>query len=767
MRRMVYLGLLAAFFVFAGSINAVTKKKYDFIVGKDGDFKAAMNAASKAGGKRFVMFFPAGEYNIGPLTGNSNQMTEFSYPNVSFIGQETKKTTVYNTSKDEGISISSTLFLRGDNAYFQDLTIQNKATVGTGRHVVIKEQCNNTIYKNVRLMSGQDTYYTKGKKTYWEGGEIQGTTDFICGDGDVFFNGVLLWVLKRSALAAPSTSTSWGYVFSNCTIDGIAEGYDLARSWNNARVVFLNTTMKKLPSEGGWGNPMNSVPVVFAEYNSKKADGSKVDLSKRRTTYTSGTTTVKLNPVLSEQEAAKYTISNVLGNWDPQKSTKQIVAPKAFIEGKSVKWNDDQNALCWVLFVNGTYLANVTINSFELPTSIKAGDKITVRAANEMGGLGESSNTVLAGTNSLPVYTLSLSVSEGKGSVTPVNASYDSASTTIITAIPENGYLFDHWGGDLTGSTNPATITMNANKTISAYFVQDTRKYYTITKQAAPGGTITQSPEGSSLVEGSSVTLTAVPSKSWTFKEWSGDHTGTGATWTVSSLSSSISVAASFLPVDKLVYQVENGALKEAVLETKNAGFTGEAYVNYNAADASIELPVYTDEAGEKDIVITFANGSGATRALSLSVNGTQQVASLDFEATTDWITWQSKQVKLTLPQGTSIITLATINGQDGPNVDKIAFVQTTATITLQTRKAESVLSYNPIKKTLSIQNISSKNVKVSIFSLSGKKVLEREIDTSAEASSAQISLINLNSGAYLIRLEYDGSVKTECMNIL
>ena len=37
--------------------------------------------------------------------------------------------------------------------------------------------------------------------------------------------------------------------------------------------------------------------------------------------------------------------------------------------------------------------------------------------------------------------------------------------------MPNSGYLFSSWSGDLTGSTNPATITVDGNKTVTANFV--------------------------------------------------------------------------------------------------------------------------------------------------------------------------------------------------------------------------------------------------------------------------------------------------------
>jgi pectin methylesterase-like acyl-CoA thioesterase len=405
--RTLALGILL---LGAGSASSLAHKKFDFVVGVDGDFKAAKAAAAaKASSSyRFHIFFPDGQYDIGTLTGDANQMSTFPTANVSFIGQSEDKTVIFNKSINEGISITATLnFDKADNLYLQDLSILNKANYGntatyneTGRHVAVLERASKVVYKNVRLLSTQDTYYTKGTRTYWEGGQIHGTTDFICGGGDVFFNEVLLFALKKSAMTAPATNTTWGYVFKNCTIDGNVSGYDLGRSWGDARAVFLNTTMKKLPSDLGWGNPMNSVPKVFAEYQSRNASGGLVDLSKRRTTYTKDAVTVTLKPVLTDAEAAKYTVAAVLGgtdNWQPQALTKQMPAPVARQEGAKLVWADNVDALGWVVFRNGKYLANVATPSLDI-SKLAVGDLLTVRAANAMGGLGASSAEVKVAT---------------------------------------------------------------------------------------------------------------------------------------------------------------------------------------------------------------------------------------------------------------------------------------------------------------------------------------------------------------------------------
>ncbi len=387
---------------------AVTKRKFDFVVGVDGDWKAAVAAAAKKASSsyRFYILFPDGEYNVGALTGDANQKSTFSTANVSLVGQSAGKAVLYNKSVNEGIGISATLYLnKAHNLYMQDLTVQNRAAVGSGRHVAIQEQADKMIYKNVKQLSTQDTYYTKGSRTYWEGGQIDGTTDFICGAGDVFFNGVTLNELKDGSpitAGSPNTSNAWGYVFKNCTINATKDGYQLGRSWGEARVVFLNTKMNKIPSAAGWGDPMNNVPKVFAEYKSVNASGAAVDLSKRRTTYTKDGTTVTLKPVLTDAEAAKYTIPNVLSgtdNWKPDDLARQVSAPVVRQEGTLLKWNDNDSALCWAIFKGGKYLANVATNSYDASKLVK-GDILTVRAANSMGGLGASSNALVFDTPS-------------------------------------------------------------------------------------------------------------------------------------------------------------------------------------------------------------------------------------------------------------------------------------------------------------------------------------------------------------------------------
>ena len=389
----------------------VEKRKFDFVVGVDGDFKAAKAAAEANKNGRFYIFVPNGTYNIGGLTGDSNQMTKWSAANVSLIGQSTDGVTLYNKPAEEGIGTTATLSFTSSasNLYLQDLTLQNKGEMPAGspaaRFVAIRDEGKKNIFKNVRLLSGQDTYYSRSDRTYWETSDIHGTVDFICGYGNVFFNACNLYLEYRTSsnvITAPATKEgTWGYVFKDCSIDGDAinnNKYRLGRSWQGTpKSVYINTKMKILPAEEGWGDPMNVNPALFAEYNSTDAYGNSINLSKRRTTYTKDGATVYLNPVLSASDAAKYTVGNVLSgtdNWAPDNDCKQVSAPLLKVDGDVINWYHNDSALCYFIFMNGTYIANTADNSFTMPANATESDVFTVRSANAMGGLGPVSKGV-------------------------------------------------------------------------------------------------------------------------------------------------------------------------------------------------------------------------------------------------------------------------------------------------------------------------------------------------------------------------------------
>ena len=121
-------------------------------------------------------------------------------------------------------------------------------------------------------------------------------------------------------------------------------------------------------------------------------------------------------------------------------------------------------------------------------------------------------------------YTLTVQTA-GSGSVAkvPDQATYTHGSSVQLTATPVAGWQFVSWSGSATGSTNPLTVTMDGNKTITATFVINT---YTLTANSAGNGTVTKAPDQPAYDHGTNVDLTAVPATGYHFTAWSGDATG-------------------------------------------------------------------------------------------------------------------------------------------------------------------------------------------------------------------------------------------------
>ncbi|SDC27394.1 Listeria/Bacterioides repeat-containing protein [Paenibacillus sp. UNCCL117] len=131
----------------------------------------------------------------------------------------------------------------------------------------------------------------------------------------------------------------------------------------------------------------------------------------------------------------------------------------------------------------------------------------------------------------VPTFALQTEAVNGMISVSPSGAVHPAGTEATVTASAYTDYVFTGWSGDLSGLTNPATITMNADKLIKANFRKQTDKY-TLTA-TAEHGVITRSPEQESYSPGSQVILTVTPNERYVFLGWSGDVVSTSNPLTV------------------------------------------------------------------------------------------------------------------------------------------------------------------------------------------------------------------------------------------
>lgn len=122
------------------------------------------------------------------------------------------------------------------------------------------------------------------------------------------------------------------------------------------------------------------------------------------------------------------------------------------------------------------------------------------------------------GTESTPVYTLTTSVN-GEGSINPAGGEFEEGQEVILTATPDEHWIFGGWSGDASGSAATLTITMDRDKSVIGTFSE--KEYsinYTINGNGSVEETVIQ-PKGEYTV-GTLVQLTPVPEAGWQFVEW-------------------------------------------------------------------------------------------------------------------------------------------------------------------------------------------------------------------------------------------------------
>ena len=353
----------------------------------------AINAAASAPGTK--IFLPNGTYDLGEAV-----LTPINGTNISIIG-ESMENTIIKTAPPielEGLG-SADLFLNNSTGlYLQDLTLQNAldyyAAGSAGRAATLHDKGTKTINKNVRHLSHQDTYYSHktGGLYYFEGSEMHGTVDYLCGNGKAYFNKMKIVNEKRSS--ATISANSELYVFNECVIENNADSYNLGRAWSDNPVcIFLNTTLldngEKLINTRWNLTGINCDYRIAGEYGTKDAAGNDITPAENTVTFTKQNTT--LNTILTAEQAASYTIDKVLGSWaaTAQQEAAQTEAPEAVYENGTVTWTPANNgATAYMISLNGHYHGITTGSSYTLSIDPEV-HELTIRAANGRGGFGE------------------------------------------------------------------------------------------------------------------------------------------------------------------------------------------------------------------------------------------------------------------------------------------------------------------------------------------------------------------------------------------
>jgi hypothetical protein len=137
----------------------------------------------------------------------------------------------------------------------------------------------------------------------------------------------------------------------------------------------------------------------------------------------------------------------------------------------------------------------------------------------------------------------------------------DNGEVVNIEAIPSPGYSFKEWNGSLSGNENPAMLTMDCTKSVTAIFIEK-----------LPELTISMKGKGSTSPEagthnyppGTTVTITAIPDDGWQFDGWTGDVPESESALIVITIEANKDITANFsqtTPNQTIYYYIISGII--------------------------------------------------------------------------------------------------------------------------------------------------------------------------------------------------------------
>jgi hypothetical protein len=238
---------------------------------------------------------------------------------------------------------------------------------------------------------------------------------------------------------------------------------------------------------------------------------------------------------------------------------------------------------------------NVSFNgkstTFTLNDDTQLRAKVPAGAATGPISIANSAGAATSATSFIVQHTLTLSyVGSGNVKLNPEGGVYDEGTAVTLTAIPLPGAEFHNWDGDLEGTNPTATITMDADKRVTAKFRDLGR--YTVTLNIAGAGNVALDPPGGVYYEGTLVTLTATPEPGQVFSGYSGDFKGwmTVDTMRVDS-NKNLTAVFSPLPAPR-----NPDGIWTSAAEIKNLPTSGLSWENLKAgADEPIGAPNLSD----------------------------------------------------------------------------------------------------------------------------------------------------------------------------
>ena len=278
----------------------------------------ALNAVPASNKDKFIIYVRNGVYKEKILLDSTKKF-------VTLIGEDKFNTILtYNDHTGKISPSGDTINTRtswsfkilADDFTAKNITFQNDAGFTAGQAVAVESDGDKAFFLNCRFIGNQDVLFTNNEKSrqYYENCYIEGTTDFIFGASTVWFEKCHIHSKKNSHVTAASTpkEKEFGYIFNQCILTGDTSLHNvsLGRPWRPyAQVAYMNCFVGAHIMAEGWSNWNKTDNYKTTRYSEYKNYGPSSDPSKR----------IEWARQLSDEEAKKYTIVNVLNGWNPPK----------------------------------------------------------------------------------------------------------------------------------------------------------------------------------------------------------------------------------------------------------------------------------------------------------------------------------------------------------------------------------------------------------------------------------------------------------------
>lgn len=427
----------------------------------------------------------------------------------------------------------------------------------------------------------------------------------------------------------------------------------------------------------------------------------------------------------------------------------------------------------------GTYASGstctlrATANSgFAFVNWTKNGTQVSTNSTYSFTVTGNGS--YVANFESIPEeYTITVNAEPANGGTVSGGGTYAEGSTCVISAMPNDGYVFENWtlnGAEV--STNPSySFIVSRNATYVAHFAQNANQA-TITATAEPveGGSVSG---GGTYELGSNCTLNAVAAVGYEFVNWTlnGSQVSTEASFSFTVTGNAVYVAhfsktVNHYTVSANVQPANAGSVIGAgtyeegtsctLITMANPTYTFVSWTENGAVVSTDEQYTFSVER-DRNLVAVFSQGQFYTITASAGGNG-----SITPEGEIMVNPGEDKTFAI-IPNSGCRVSKVLVDGVDVGPVESYTFRSVNANHSIRAQFSGLGVDDNPMHE-LKVYpnpandkiNIECPNMKrISVFNLYGVQIEIMDVND----DHAVFSTGDLPQGTYILKVEHDDGI--------